>query len=534
MASANGGAALGSADMSGLCILCGRTFKGKIGLGLRRKRAHPVEHNDEIVVERVKKRWSPEETRLLADAELSLIRSGSHLNGINLELSRQFPERTFDAIKSKRKAPAYRALLESMSGILPPALSQPISVLNCSAIDDSVVVCASALPDLAGLAGPEPLSAFTSLALDVVSEPLSTVELCADAPLAEELASISSNLDTLLEEEGQPASPTPQRIVFNRYRVGPVGAEPNVSAARLVIFHYLKCLFEAAPAADSPLDVAWASFLVDFDLDLLHAKVSRGLDEVIPVISVPKSHRRIPQRPRDTDSGAPLSRREARKQDYATFQKLFKKNPKRVLEKILDPPSEGVPFPSASHFSDFWRNVMSLPALCYAGAGSDPDFPDDPFFCSDLSGLWLPIEKDEIERARPKSSSAPGPDGVLMRHLSGLPHFLMPKLLNLFLFLGRLPTRLLESRTIFIPKTTVAAEPGQFRPISMTSTITRIFHMVLAARLSKLLKLSEEQRAFVSNDGLSPKCVLTRPHNSECEGSCVRDTYCINWPYQSL
>ncbi|KAG8179198.1 hypothetical protein JTE90_004026 [Oedothorax gibbosus] len=355
-----------------------------------------------------------------------------------------------------------------MSGCVPPALSQPLDVQNSLATYDSVVVGASAPPNLAGSACPEPFSPSpsTSPALDVIAEPLSVNVLSADASLTEELAAISSNLETLLEEESQPASPAPQRIIFNRYRVG---AEPDVSAVRLMIFQYLKCLFEAAPAADSPLVVAWAELLVDFDSDLLYAKVSRALDEVIPVISVPKSHRRTTRRPLDNNCGEPLSRREVRKHYYATYQKLFKKNPKRVLEKILDPPSEGVPFPPPSHFSDFWKNVMSLPA----GAGSDPDFPDDSFDCDDLSGLWSPIETF--------------------------------KLISLH---GALPTRLLQSCTVFIPKTSEAAEPGEFRPISMTSTVTRIFHKILAARLSKLLKLSEEQRAFVSTDGLSQNVIL--------------------------
>ncbi|KAG8171539.1 hypothetical protein JTE90_020750 [Oedothorax gibbosus] len=288
-----------------------------------------------------------------------------------------------------------------MSGILPPALSQPIGVLDCPAIDDSIVVSASAPPDLAGFAGPEPLSAFTSLTLDGVSEPLS--ELCADAPLTEELASISSNLATLLEEEGLPASPTPQRIVYNRYRVDPVGAEPNVSAARLKIFHYLKCLFEAASAADSPLDVAWASFLEDFDLDLLYAKVSRALDEVIPVIRVPKSHRRIPQRPRDTDSGAPLSRREARKQDYATFQKLFKKNPKRVLEKILDPPSEGFLFLVPPIFPTFGGMSCRCPRVL------DPirTFRTTPFLVATFRVFGFPLREMRLSGHDPSPLRLP-------------------------------------------------------------------------------------------------------------------------------
>ena len=75
MASAKGkavGDGAGERD-EGFCKICELSFKGARGLGLHMKRKHPEDHNDRINVERVKKRWSPEETRLLADAESNLL-----------------------------------------------------------------------------------------------------------------------------------------------------------------------------------------------------------------------------------------------------------------------------------------------------------------------------------------------------------------------------------------------------------------------------------------------------------------------------
>ncbi|KMQ89544.1 putative 50 kda protein in type i retrotransposable element r1dm [Lasius niger] len=49
--------------------ICLRSFTSKIGLGLHKKKRHPVEYNEDIVVARVKPQWTDEEIRLLAMEE---------------------------------------------------------------------------------------------------------------------------------------------------------------------------------------------------------------------------------------------------------------------------------------------------------------------------------------------------------------------------------------------------------------------------------------------------------------------------------
>ena len=74
-----------------------RSFSTTTGLALHRKRAHPVEFNAGITTSRIKARWSTEETRLLALAEINL---GNPTN-INDLLRAQFPGRTLKAINGK-------------------------------------------------------------------------------------------------------------------------------------------------------------------------------------------------------------------------------------------------------------------------------------------------------------------------------------------------------------------------------------------------------------------------------------------------
>lgn len=41
-----------------VCSICLRSFTSQIGLGVHKKKQHPVEYNEEINIARVKPRWS--------------------------------------------------------------------------------------------------------------------------------------------------------------------------------------------------------------------------------------------------------------------------------------------------------------------------------------------------------------------------------------------------------------------------------------------------------------------------------------------
>lgn len=177
------------------------------------------------------------------------------------------------------------------------------------------------------------------------------------------MAAVSEDLEALVGD-GSPPAPSPPRIIFQRYRLGPVDPQPDVSETRLVLFRYLKCLFVAAPAAvGSPcrlLDDAWSEYLVNFDEELFFAKVSQALDYIVPVVNK-RANRPVIPHPEDRVRGqVSMSRIEKRRQEYAEMQKLFRKSPKRAVEKIISPAAPSS-FPAPSHFEAFWRNAMSLP-----------------------------------------------------------------------------------------------------------------------------------------------------------------------------
>jgi len=94
------------------CRFCDRSFTTKNGLGLHIKRAHPVEFNAAISVERKNVTWSPEEIRMMASKEAEGLRNG--VRYINVMLVEAFPERTLDAIKGMRRSQKYKSVLSSL------------------------------------------------------------------------------------------------------------------------------------------------------------------------------------------------------------------------------------------------------------------------------------------------------------------------------------------------------------------------------------------------------------------------------------
>lgn len=89
---------------------CGRSFTTKNGLGVHRRRVHPVEYNDAIVVDRSKRRWSEEEWKRMAKEEAQ---ATGRVRYMNQHLLGQFPQRTLEAIKGQRRSEEYKRYVEA-------------------------------------------------------------------------------------------------------------------------------------------------------------------------------------------------------------------------------------------------------------------------------------------------------------------------------------------------------------------------------------------------------------------------------------
>ncbi len=81
-------------------------------------------------------------------------------------------------------------------------------------------------------------------------------------------------------------------------------------------------------------------------------------------------------------------------------------------------------------------------------------------------------------------------------------------LFNLMLLTTLLANSIKESRTTLIPKIPNPTDPGQFRPIAVSSVLLRSFHKILTKRVSALNILTIRQKAFIPEDGCAINLVI--------------------------
>lgn len=120
--------------------------------------------------------------------------------------------------------------------------------------------------------------------------------------------------------------------------------------------------------------------------------------------------------------------------------------------------------------------------------------------------LWGPILPIEV-MANVKcmnDDSAPGPNGITKRTLmewdeSGIQ---LAKDFTLWLLEGAIPGFLKGCRTTLLPKSTKAVElldTSNWRPVTISSMIMRLFSRILTMRMAKACPLNTRQRGFMSD-----------------------------------
>ncbi len=83
-----------------------------VGLGQHRRIKHPISSNDQVDVERSRRRWLPEEVRLMAQMEAEATKDD--VVNMNKHLAALKPDRSLAAIKGKRRDQSYRVQVASL------------------------------------------------------------------------------------------------------------------------------------------------------------------------------------------------------------------------------------------------------------------------------------------------------------------------------------------------------------------------------------------------------------------------------------
>jgi len=230
-----------------------------------------------------------------------------------------------------------------------------------------------------------------------------------------------------------------------------------------------------------------------WNLNQIYEEVSLYLLKAIPVKTSRVKDRLTPKEDR-----VPQSRRKNRRVEYSRVQGQWRKNRTVCLRSLLRNKRTSS-IPPRDVMIPFWERIMTQSDYSSPGIESGRAIDAD---------LWSPILAKEIRAAFPPKGSAPGPDGLSAGELRDIPIDILVRVFNVFMICGKLPRHLLESRTILIPKKEDASNPDEFRPITISSNLTRTFHKVLANRLSRSVRLDCRQKAFRPIDGCSENVFL--------------------------
>ncbi|CAL7932866.1 unnamed protein product [Xylocopa violacea] len=193
-----------------------------------------------------------------------------------------------------------------------------------------------------------------------------------------------------------------------------------------------------------------------------------------------------------------LTKRQERRAEYGRTQRAWRRSPFNCLRAILKGKNTANT-PSQETMTNYWSTVMTNASA--KSPGIEPS-------TRTLDALWKPIEPEEVKRAFPETTTSPGPDLVTARQFRAVPLGIITRIFNIFMICGKIPEWLLESKTTLIPKVDNAEQPGDFRPITVSSVITRTFHKVLSTRLMHSIELDKRQKAFVPVDGCAENTFL--------------------------
>lgn len=179
-----------------------------------------------------------------------------------------------------------------------------------------------------------------------------------------------------------------------------------------------------------------------------------------------------------------------RKFEYATTQNLRSRNPSLCLRKILKDKNSRETL-EKEVMVPYWETTMSQNTLTLPGVH------DTSEVCHEL---WDPVTEDEIRKCRPDRGTAPVPDGMSARMLRSIPLEVLIRIFNIFVLIRKLPEHLVISKTTLIPKKENARNPGEFRPLTVSSVIPRAFHKILASRVLSNVHIDKRQKAFQQID----------------------------------
>ena len=211
-----------------------------------------------------------------------------------------------------------------------------------------------------------------------------------------------------------------------------------------------------------------------------------------------------------------VTRRRAKRAEYANAQNLFGKDRGALLRKLLvgedlAEAKQSLPGCSRKEMLEFWEGVMTTESAEFTGT----KIPIGKMAVPEL------ITEDEVKTGlKALHAGAPGLDQIRKADLIKVGIPTLTQRFNIYLLTGLCPEQFKEGLTTLIPKSKRPSNPAEFRPITVSSMAARLLHKIITKRIEKNVTLNPRQKAFLRRDGIAENIFLLKniisSHTNHC------------------
>lgn len=423
------------------CKICGAGGWAKsVGLSQHMRHRHKSEYNATIEVASNKRRWTSDEILLLAELEIKIpSKDGIYINQV---LAKKFPSRTLESIKSRRKNPDYRILLQRLRAAKTNTITEG---LNCT-YDSSAVN-----------------------SLTVVNDNINDKE------------GNNNYLVVNTNSNNSPGDPSSQSVVDST-------VYPDIR-------QYVKnTIIGGRVQVCATMDNALLQFVNDLiDTDPVEESL-KGIHEVLENVRPSKKAKdeklNVGSKPRNAKS-------KKKAQRYAQHQRLFNKDRSKLASEIFDGIDTSANKPTISsafeHFRKIWESDTSNTSSTNMNASVG------------ATTLLAPISREEVAWAisQTKNSTAVGPDRVSIDSVRKIARNELWCAFNIWIGKRKIPEQLKNNRTVLLPKGKEGLENiKNWRPITIASILLRLYNKILARRMQTVFRTSLKQKGFKPINGV--------------------------------
>lgn len=453
------------------CKDCDRAFASLQSLNLHRVQAHRIQYNkdmeDEVHARSRIKLWTMIEEEDLAKAEITLM----PLNLPQLELNTRLGEtigRSADAVKKRRKMDRYLRILATT--VLSPTQSKR-SIPSTASPQPSTSTAASTSPVHSGRVtrsqankqrpwfGPVQVPPTTdppdgeTIGEDSEQHNSSLVEMSTDHNNTLGGDQVREFLGELLQDDGY--------IPYADLITALLEGTDHIITLNELLSLVKKCASVGAPTTLKPKGKSRA--------------YNTGPNCKEPGVTKPRINERA--------------------YAYKRWQELYKTNKKVLSDALLKGTNLDAPqaYPNIKDIEKEYSAIFGCPSPM------DNDICEPVDYGSDRT--YAPLSAEVISLIlSSQRASAPGPDGITIADLRRVPCRLLVVLYNGMLLTGTIPQDLKNCRTTLIPKVGDLRLVSNWRPITVSSLIMRVFSRMLASRLNNIA-INVAQKGFRPLDG---------------------------------